>query len=110
MTPPEDTETEPDAEREERRRLRRRRRARLKAAALGRSRGGLTCKVHLSADRRCRPLSFVVTGLPVKLNIVVSDRNAHEVDAMRALKALIREGSCSTSDSPHLRRPSTAAD
>jgi transposase len=62
VTPPEDTETEPDAEREERRRLRRRRRARLKAAALGRSRGGLTCKVHLSADRRCRPLSFVVTA------------------------------------------------
>src|SRR5690606_7980271 len=45
----------------ERRRLRRRRRARLKAAALGRSRGGLTSKVHLSADRRCRPLSFVLT-------------------------------------------------
>uniref|UniRef100_UPI000A4D5162 IS5 family transposase n=1 Tax=Microtetraspora malaysiensis TaxID=161358 RepID=UPI000A4D5162 len=28
---------------------------------LGRSRGGLTSKVHLSADRRCRPLSFVLT-------------------------------------------------
>lgn len=54
-------ETEPDPEREARRRLRRRRRARLKAAALGRSRGGLTCKVHLSADRQCRPLSFVIT-------------------------------------------------
>ncbi|QTZ90074.1 transposase [Streptomyces auratus AGR0001] len=39
---------------------RRRRRARLKAA-LGRSRGGLTCKVHPSAERRCRPLSFVLT-------------------------------------------------
>lgn len=51
----------PDPEREERRRQRRRRRARLKAAALGRSRGGLTCKVHLSSDRRCRPLSFVIT-------------------------------------------------
>lgn len=59
MTP--DGEAEPDPEREERRRMRRRRRARLKAAALGRSRGGLTCKVHLSAERRCRPLSFVVT-------------------------------------------------
>ena len=33
----------------------------MKAAALGRSRGGLTSKVHLSADRRCRPLSFVLT-------------------------------------------------
>ena len=33
----------------------------MKAAALGRSRGGLTCKVHLSSDRRCRPLSFVIT-------------------------------------------------
>ena len=52
---------EHDPVREERRRLRRRRRARLKAADLGRSRGGLTCKVHLSADRKCRPLSFVTT-------------------------------------------------
>lgn len=34
---------------------------RLKAAELGRSRGGLTSKVHLSADRRCRPLSFLLT-------------------------------------------------
>jgi transposase len=33
----------------------------LKAAGPGRSRGGLTSKVHLSADRRCRPLSFVLT-------------------------------------------------
>jgi hypothetical protein len=47
--------------REERRRLRRRREARPRAAELGRSRGGLTSKVHLSADRRCRPLSFVLT-------------------------------------------------
>ena len=52
---------EHDPVREERRRLRRRRRARLKAADLGRSRGGLTCKVHLSAHRKCRPLSFVTT-------------------------------------------------
>ncbi|WP_374215379.1 IS5 family transposase [Streptomyces sp. NEAU-Y11] len=29
---------------------------------LGRSRGGLTSKLHLSADGRCRPLSLVVTG------------------------------------------------
>jgi transposase len=33
----------------------------LKAAELGRSRGGLTSKVHLCADRRCRPLSFLLT-------------------------------------------------
>lgn len=46
---------------EARRRKRRRRRARLAAAALGRSRGGLTGKVHLSADRCCRPLCFVLT-------------------------------------------------
>ncbi len=32
------------------------------AASLGRSRGGLTSKVHLAADRRCRPLGFVVTA------------------------------------------------
>lgn len=37
------------------------RKARLRAADLGRSRGGLTTKTHLSADRRCRPLSFVLT-------------------------------------------------
>lgn len=47
--------------RERRRRIRRRRKARLKAAALGRSRGGLTSKIHLSADRRCRPLSLILT-------------------------------------------------
>lgn len=29
--------------------------------ALGRSRGGLTTKIHLSADGRCRPLSLIVT-------------------------------------------------
>jgi transposase len=40
---------------------RRRRKARLTAAALGRSRGGLTSKIHLAADRRCRPLSLVLT-------------------------------------------------
>lgn len=45
----------------ETRRVRTRRRVRLAAAALGRSRGGLTSKVHLSADRCCRPLSFVLT-------------------------------------------------
>ena len=41
--------------------MRRRRKARLKAAELGRSRGGLTSKIHLSADRRCRPLSLLLT-------------------------------------------------
>ncbi|WP_443076402.1 IS5 family transposase [Streptomyces sp. NBC_01725] len=29
--------------------------------ALGRSRGGLTTKIHLAADSRCRPLAFAVT-------------------------------------------------
>jgi hypothetical protein len=41
--------------------VRRRRRAKLSAAALGCSRGGLTGKVHLAADRYCRPLSFMLT-------------------------------------------------
>ncbi|MCX4790328.1 transposase [Streptomyces sp. NBC_01221] len=50
-----------EALRAERRRIRRRHKARLKVAALGRSRGGLTVKTHLATDRRCRPLSFVVT-------------------------------------------------
>ncbi|MFE7813757.1 IS5 family transposase [Streptomyces sp. NPDC057433] len=50
-----------DEARVERRRVRRRHRARLKAAELGRSRGGLTSKIHVAADRRCRPLAFVLT-------------------------------------------------
>jgi transposase len=29
--------------------------------ALGRSRGGFTTKIHLSADGRCRPLSLILT-------------------------------------------------
>ncbi len=40
--------------------MRRRRRARLRAAELGRSRGGLTSKVHLAVERRCRPLSIIL--------------------------------------------------
>lgn len=28
---------------------------------LGRSRGGFTSKIHLSADGRCRPLSLIIT-------------------------------------------------
>lgn len=39
----------------------RRHQARLKAAKLGRSRGGLTSKIHLAVERRCRPLSIVLT-------------------------------------------------
>ncbi|MCX5562809.1 IS5 family transposase [Streptomyces sp. NBC_00038] len=50
--------TDPGAER---RCVRRRHRARLRAAELGRSRGGLTSKIHLAADQRCRPLAFVLT-------------------------------------------------
>ncbi|MEU2888622.1 IS5 family transposase [Streptomyces albidoflavus] len=34
----------------------------LRDPALGRSRGGLTSKIHLSCDSRGRPLGFVVTG------------------------------------------------
>lgn len=34
----------------------------MKEALLGRSRGGLTSKVHLAADRKCRPLSFILTA------------------------------------------------
>jgi transposase len=33
----------------------------LTAALLGRSRGGLTSKVHLASDPCCRPLAFVLT-------------------------------------------------
>ncbi|MFE1880600.1 IS5 family transposase [Streptomyces diastatochromogenes] len=33
----------------------------MKAALLGRSRGGRTSKVHLAADRKCRPLAFILT-------------------------------------------------
>ncbi|WP_306191923.1 IS5 family transposase [Streptomyces sp. MK5] len=55
-------DSEDDPAREERRRIRRRRKLRLKAALLGRSRGGQTSKVHLAADRKCRPLAFVLTA------------------------------------------------
>lgn len=34
----------------------------MKEALLGRSRGGLTSKIHLAADRKRRPLSFVLTA------------------------------------------------
>jgi transposase len=34
----------------------------LKAALLGRSRGGLTSKIHLAADRRCRPMVLILTA------------------------------------------------
>jgi transposase len=30
--------------------------------ALGRSRGGFTTKIHMMADRRCRPIARVITG------------------------------------------------
>ncbi len=49
-------------EHSERRRIWRRRKAHLKAALLGRSRGGLTSKVHPAADRRCRPRALVLTA------------------------------------------------
>ncbi|GLX48784.1 hypothetical protein Shyhy01_17340 [Streptomyces hygroscopicus subsp. hygroscopicus] len=42
--------------------MRRRRRARLAAADLGRSRGGLTTKTHLSRVPQCRPLSLKITA------------------------------------------------
>lgn len=34
----------------------------LRSSALGRSRGGLTCKIHLACDGAGRPLAFVITG------------------------------------------------
>jgi transposase len=42
--------------------VRRRRRARLAAAGLGRSRGGLTTKTHLSCVPQCLPLSLKITA------------------------------------------------
>ena len=54
-------EVEQDPQPERRRVVRRRRKARLKAAKLGRSRGGLTSKIHVSVERRCRPLSIILT-------------------------------------------------
>ena len=29
---------------------------------MGRSRGGLTTKIHLAADQRCRPVAFITSG------------------------------------------------
>ena len=37
-------------------------RAKPSRESLGRSRGGLTSKIHLAADRRCRPISRVTTA------------------------------------------------
>lgn len=34
----------------------------MKAALLGRSRGGQTSKIHLAADRGCRPLAVILTA------------------------------------------------
>ncbi|MGW6412970.1 IS5 family transposase, partial [Streptomyces vinaceus] len=51
-----------DPGRAERRRVRRRHKLRLKAALPGRSRGGQTSKIHLAADRRCRPLAVILTA------------------------------------------------
>ena len=34
----------------------------MKQALLGRSRGGLTSKIHLASDRRCRPLVLALTA------------------------------------------------
>lgn len=34
----------------------------LKRPTLGRSRGGLTSKIHLACDGRGRPLGFILTG------------------------------------------------
>lgn len=42
--------------------MRRRRKARLAAAGLGRSRGGLTTKTHLSCVPQCLPLSLKITA------------------------------------------------
>jgi transposase len=41
---------------------RRRRKARAALAGLGRSRGGLTSKIHLAAEAGCRPLSLLLTA------------------------------------------------
>lgn len=40
--------------------------------AIGRSRGGLTCKVHLVADGKGRPLSWVLTGGNVNDTIMMT--------------------------------------
>lgn len=55
-----DGESDPD--RAERRLIRLRRQARLKVALLGRSRGELTSKIHLAADRRCRLMTLFLTA------------------------------------------------
>ncbi|MCD9166304.1 transposase, partial [Streptomyces albireticuli] len=54
--------TEEQNGQDERRRIRLRRGFRLREAPLGRSQGGLTSKIHLAADRGCRPLALVLTA------------------------------------------------
>ena len=47
--------------------------------ALGRSRGGLTTKIHLAADRRCRPLA-----------LVTSEGQRHDSIAFETVLGLVR--------------------
>ncbi len=49
--------------------------------ALGRSRGGLTTKIHPAADGRCRPLAFVLT--PGRAGALPPSRRAYSSRAIR---------------------------
>ena len=87
----------------------------VKAARLGSSRGGQTRKVHLAADRKCRPLAFVLTAdqtadspqfIPVLDKVRVcgpSGRPRTRPDAVAGDKAHSSRG-----NRTHLRKPPSA--
>ncbi len=64
--------------------------------ALGRSRGGLTTKIHLAADIRCRPLSRVTTA-----------GHRHDCLAFEAVMAGIRICRTARSGPPSPSRPAS---
>ncbi|AZQ39800.1 IS4/IS5 family transposase [Streptomyces cyaneochromogenes] len=56
--------------------------------AIGRSRGGLTTKIHLAADARCRPLAFILTAgqagdAPAFTDVMVLADKAYSSRAIR---------------------------
>lgn len=81
----------------------------MKEALLGRSRDGLTSKIHLAADRRRRPLSFFLTAgqaadspqftpvlkkIRVRLPVGRPRTQPGAVAADKTPHAAVRSGSC----------------
>ncbi|WP_435811113.1 IS5 family transposase [Streptomyces tendae] len=79
--------------------------------ALGRSRGGLTTKIHLAADSRCRPLAFVLTpgqagGAPAFAKVMVRLRVPRPIGRPRTTPEVVLADKAYSSRAirSHLRR------